>query len=272
MSTKTESPVNRFPNARAHNEELASAVGGAPLPDTHHTSAGLPANALSKDKQELTTGLTSMRGTPWDSLDSRSNNLQPYIADHRPQTRDTAILLRIKTVWRRLALSLLFLLIPIPLTMLDDKISSVASVLGTNNSNLIYTFITMLAIPAFWFIGTKVTPAGGLEYAEKGLASLCVRAAAAEKKYATYDEDKVMAETGEEIRQFINQLRKQEKELKKAGGWKKLGKVHWGVRAVVTYHKQSWSLAKTIEKFETDSTLTAYLRGAQLPTNDAMPV
>ncbi|KAJ7512661.1 hypothetical protein B0H11DRAFT_1946759 [Mycena galericulata] len=34
MSTKTEIPVNRAPNAGTHNRSLASAAGGAPLPDT----------------------------------------------------------------------------------------------------------------------------------------------------------------------------------------------------------------------------------------------
>ncbi|KAJ7490148.1 hypothetical protein B0H11DRAFT_1912167 [Mycena galericulata] len=56
MSTKPESPVIPTANART--------VDSAPLPDVDHTSGELGADILSKNKQDLTTAFSGIRGTP----------------------------------------------------------------------------------------------------------------------------------------------------------------------------------------------------------------
>ncbi|KAJ7477196.1 hypothetical protein B0H11DRAFT_2234671 [Mycena galericulata] len=98
-----------------------------------------------------------------------------------------------------------------------------------------------------------------------------------------FDEEKVLAKTGQEIERILEQLEKQRAELMnwKARRWEKLRKLHWGPCAVVMYYNQYKTLESSIEKFEMDAVLqnfmmdaerSAYKCGAQLPTNDPMPV
>ncbi|KAJ7511744.1 hypothetical protein B0H11DRAFT_2214614 [Mycena galericulata] len=263
MSTKTDSPLNRFPAAPAHKEYPAAAVAGAPLPDADRTSTGLPADALSKNKQDLVTTSPRLPGSPQRSLDSRwgtvgriiDNNRSPtFVFRHVTKRSATeACLFRIKLVWRCLAFTLLLLLLVPPLlSMLDDTISNVASVASANNTYLTTTIVAcLLSIAIFRLLTPKIyTPEEGLREAQDGYAALWVDWTPIDKEDGPFAEDRDIAKTGEKIESALKEIEKQLNELKTAGTWKKLATLHWGICAAHTYNKQRASLAGSIQDYQ----------------------
>ncbi|KAJ7440929.1 hypothetical protein B0H11DRAFT_1933310 [Mycena galericulata] len=258
MSTKTESPVNRFPNARAHNEDEAVAPASAPPPDANHTSAGLPADALS-NKQDLATRPPRMQGTSQGFLDSRHVTQRSatkacvhsscyFEASSRPSQ-----LLRIKSVWCCLALSfLLLLLTPLVLTMVDDEISSVASVLSTGNNYLIVGFLVAVLSIVVGGFAMKIfyTPATGVMRAFKRYQALCLSWQSVYKVYNDMDQDEKMVDTKRKIDSTIADLNKKINDLDTAVWWEKLAMLHWGTSAVRAYDKQYDKLKTSIDVFK----------------------
>ncbi|KAJ7502492.1 hypothetical protein B0H11DRAFT_1907066 [Mycena galericulata] len=288
MSTKTESPVNRFPNAHDRNEDLAAAVGGAPLPDTHHTSPGLPANALSKNREELTTRLSSTRETPRGSVDprhvTRASSTKACVHSSDYFERSSRLqLLRIKSVWRRLALSFFFLLLltqlPI-LAMFDAVLNSVATAITSDNVKLTLAFIAGVSciLLVIFLRGGVYTPLAMIRFAIKKFEALWQEWSDIESaQERPFEEDSDMAETGAKIHLICKKLQKQLRDLKKAGTLEKLGKLHWGARAIITYYKQYRSLAASMEDFKTAApsrTITPrpFIRVARLPADGPGPV
>ncbi|KAJ7447344.1 hypothetical protein B0H11DRAFT_1929715 [Mycena galericulata] len=236
MSTKTERPVNRFPNARAHTEDEVVALASAPLPDADRTYAGLPTNGLSKNKEDLAIKQPRLRETPRGSLHSRNFD-----------TRFTGTLLRIKSIWRRLALSLLLLLpTTLLLTMVDDELSSVASVLSTNNFNMVIGLIVgALCIFVAWFAkGNVYTRVKGLHHAVNGYHDLDSRWESIYEKNKKAGTNERMVQAKREIDSAITKLDNKIDDVDKANRWNKPASLYSGTSVVLAYeeHKERLDL------------------------------
>ncbi|KAJ7442201.1 hypothetical protein B0H11DRAFT_1932523 [Mycena galericulata] len=261
MSTKTENMVNRLPNVRAHNEEDTAAVASAPLPDADRTSAGLWADAISKGKQDLATSPPRMRGTPRRFLDSRhvTQRTATKACVHSSCYFETSSrplqLLRIKSIWRRLTLSLLLLLFTPPLlTRMADEISSAASVLATNNINTIVAFICGgVFIVVIGFASKQLyTPETGVMRAFNGYKALCLSWDAVYARYTDAEQDEKMVDTKRKIDSAIEDLNEKISDLDTTVWWKKM---HWGTSAARAYDEQHAKLKRTIDVFQSNAEL-----------------
>ncbi|KAJ7458385.1 hypothetical protein B0H11DRAFT_1924820 [Mycena galericulata] len=290
MSTKTESPVNRFPNAHAHNEDEVVAIASAPPPDADCTCAGLPTDGLPKNKEDLVIRPPRMRGTSRGSLDSRFTGTVGRIIDsyrsptivcrhvtlrwetkacvHSSYYFETSSrplqLLLIKPIWRRLALSLLLLLpTTLLLNMLDDELGSVASVMSINNFNMVIGFIVAtFGIFVAWFAkGNCYTRIKGLSHAVDGYHVLDSTWEAIYEKCDKAYTDEEMVQAKREIDSAITKLQKKKRDLSKLKRWEMLTSLYAGTSVVHAYEEHKERLDLIFKFF----VLTAKRRGTHFP-------
>ncbi|KAJ7452698.1 hypothetical protein B0H11DRAFT_2072648 [Mycena galericulata] len=232
MSAKTESPVNRSPNARAHNEDPA----GAP-PDSRPS-----------------------RGSP--SLDSRypwHNGILSF-SDH-PQVRVHSSYILIyfgftssrrlqQSLWQDIAWSFLLLLsIALLLSLLYDD---VALLLSANYSLIIALLVVAALIIIVPYASAKLyTPYRGIMFALKGFDAFRVAWDALYKAHAAeVEQDKNMVDAKRKINAALTKLLEMYHAYDDAGRWERLAILHWGTAAVHAYDAQSVGLAVSIRVFE----------------------
>ncbi|KAJ7482849.1 hypothetical protein B0H11DRAFT_1914934 [Mycena galericulata] len=278
MSTKTESPVNRFPNPHAHNEDEVVALSSTPPPDADRTCAGLPTDGLPKNKEDLLIRPPRMRGTSRGSLVSRhvTRRWATKACVHSSCYFETSSrplqLLLIKPIWRRLALSLLLLLpTTLLLTMLDDEMSSVASVMSTNNFNMVVGFIVAtFGIFFAWFAkGHCYTRAKGLSHAVDGYHVLDSTWESIYEKYDKAYTDDEMVKAKREIDSGVTQrgyraimkLEKKKRDLSKVKRWEILTSLYAGTSVVLAYEEHKERLDLILKFF----VLTVKRRGTHFP-------
>ncbi|KAJ7432484.1 hypothetical protein B0H11DRAFT_2260558 [Mycena galericulata] len=147
--------------------------------------------------------------------------------------------------------------------MLDDELSSVASVLSTNNLNMVIGFIVAtFCIFIAWFAKENCyTLIDGLSHAVDGYNALDSAWEAIYEKYDKAGTDEEMVQAKREIDLAVTELKKKVSDLKKLNRWEKLAKRYSGTFVVLAYeeHKKRLELVHKVFVFN------ANRRGTHFP-------